>query len=67
MPTETTITVKYLEPLIIRKILRDRRDGTRLWRIARDTGLSAEVVREVLVQRGVSLYTMTHRKELKDG
>lgn len=67
MPTETTITVKYLEPLIIRKIVPDRRDGCRLWRIARDTGLSVEVVRDVLLRRGVSIHTMTHRKELKDG
>ena len=67
MPTEVTITARYLEPLTIRKIVRDRRDGSRLWRIAKDTGLTVEVVREVLIQRGVSCYTLTHRKELKNG
>lgn len=52
MLTEAKVTAKYIEPQIRRKILRDHREGVRVWRIARDIGLSREVVVEVLVTAG---------------
>lgn len=48
MATDTQITARYLDAAIRTTIARDRREGTKLWRIARDVGQPVEVVREVL-------------------
>lgn len=52
MRSSAAITARYLEPSVRRKIRRDKRNGVRVWRIARDTGLSIDVVIEFLVADG---------------
>lgn len=52
----TEIEARYLDAAIRTKIARDRRAGTKLWRIARDVGQTVEVVREVLRQKGFAVW-----------
>lgn len=56
MPTNTQVAARYLDAAIRTKIARDRREGCKLWRIARDIGQPVEVVREVLRQKGFAVW-----------
>jgi len=62
---EVAVAARYLDASTRTKIARDRREGFKLWRIARDVGLSVEVVREVLISKGWRRVQFNHPSEVR--
>ena len=65
MQTENEVAARYLDAATRTKIARDRREGTKLWRIARDVGQPVEVVREVLISKGWRRDQFQHPSEVR--
>ena len=63
--TSDELDAKYLQPFTRRAVLRDWREGTRIWRIARDRRITIGCVKCVLIASGVAAIILRHPRERK--